>query len=88
MISNAVADADGPNPSTEALLFSIYLCAVLTLSDEACLSQLGEPRDHLFRRFSHATKQALRKAKFLQSADIVVLQALTLYLVSLPDDLK
>lgn len=82
LISNAVADVNGPDPSTEALLFAIYLCAVTTMTDRECLDQLGEPQKNLFNRYSHATKRALCNAQFLQSTDLAVLQALTLYLVS------
>ncbi|KAK3353999.1 C6 transcription factor domain-containing protein [Lasiosphaeria hispida] len=80
LISDAVADPRGPNVSAEALLFAIYLCAVTTMTNQECLDQLSEEKAGLIRRFSHATQQALRNAQFLKSTDLIVLQALTLYL--------
>ncbi|KAK5652406.1 hypothetical protein OQA88_10598 [Cercophora sp. LCS_1] len=82
LISTAVAGANGPDANTEALLFAIYLCAVTTMTEQECMDQLGEPKMNLFNRYSHATKRALCNAQFLQSTDLVVLQALTLYLLA------
>ncbi|KAK5988371.1 Aurofusarin cluster transcription factor aurR2 [Cladobotryum mycophilum] len=82
VISDAVADPQRLNPSTEALLFSIYLCGATTLTNQECLTQLGESKPDLLRRFSAATQQSLVNAQFLKSTDVVVLQALTLYLLA------
>jgi hypothetical protein len=69
-----------PSP-TEALLFSIYLVAVVSLTDTECRNRFGEPRKDLLARYCDATEVALSKADFLRSTDLRVLQAFTLYLV-------
>lgn len=83
LICEAIA-ADPCNvaKSTKALMAAIYLCAVTTLTDEECISQLSESKTTLLRRFSCLAQQALVQAEFLRTTDPAVLQALTLYLVS------
>ncbi|GKT63825.1 fungal specific transcription factor domain-containing protein [Colletotrichum tofieldiae] len=74
------ASIDGP---TEALVFSIYLVAVISLTDEECRDLLGESREKHLARYCHATEAALSKVDFLRSTNLKVLQAFTLYLLSL-----
>ncbi|KAB5536177.1 C6 transcription factor domain-containing protein [Coniochaeta sp. 2T2.1] len=81
-ISAAISDYTRLDASTEALVSSISLCAVTTLSDQECLDQIGEARSTLLARYSEATQQSLANAQFLKSTDIVVLQSLTLYLLA------
>lgn len=71
-----------PGP-TEALIFAIYLVAVVSLTDAECRSRFGEPRKDLLARYCNATEVALSKADFLRSTDLRVLQAFTLHLVSI-----
>ncbi|GKU21542.1 unnamed protein product [Fusarium langsethiae] len=71
-----------PSP-TEALIFSIYLVAVVSLTDDECRGRFGEPRKDLLARYCDATEVALSKADFLRSTDLRVLQAFTLHLLSL-----
>src|SRR5690606_30032640 len=66
---------------TEALMFAVYLSATVTMSRLEGLESMESPKDVLLKRFANATQQALVNAKFLKSTDLVVLQALTLYLV-------
>ena len=82
VISQAAMNLDAISQPTEALMFAIYLSATVTMNEQQCLQGLETPKEVLLRRFSNATQQALVNAKFLKSGDIVVLQALTLYLVS------
>lgn len=81
MILGAISDLNHISRPTEALLFSIYLCAVASLSDETSHRVLGASRSDLVARFSHAAEQALINAEFLRSTDVQTLRALTLYLV-------
>ncbi|KAK1596701.1 fungal-specific transcription factor domain-containing protein [Colletotrichum navitas] len=68
---------------TEALIFSIYLIAVVSLTDDECQNLLGETRAKHLARYCHATEAALSRVDFLRSTDLKVLQAFTLYLLSL-----
>lgn len=82
IVHQAVIDSGSLGKSQKALLRAIYQCAVITLSDEECVVQLNEPREILLGRYMIATQQALVRAEFLKSTDLISLQALTLYLVS------
>jgi hypothetical protein len=67
--------------ATLALLFSIYNFAITSMSNTECEKKLGHPKSGLLQRFQYATRQALVKAHFLRSSDIVTLQAFVHFLV-------
>jgi hypothetical protein len=67
----------------EALLFTIYYGAVTSLSGEDCLAQFGESKPVLLARYRFAIEQALARANFLITEEIIVLQALVLFLMCL-----
>lgn len=66
----------------EALMFAIYFAAVATLSQEECFSIFHEDKDRLSIRYKFNIEAALTNADFLNSMDLVTLQAFVLYLVS------
>ncbi|KAH8881756.1 hypothetical protein GQ53DRAFT_667097 [Thozetella sp. PMI_491] len=68
--------------STEALMFAIYLMAVVSLDDQECQNLLGEPRQKHLIKYCQAIEEALNRAEFLGSMDLEVLQAFTLYLMA------
>jgi len=57
---------------------------VASMSSEQCLTQLGESRDILVARYRRDAEVALVRADFLNSLEIITLQALTIYIVSIP----
>lgn len=67
----------------ECLLFTIYYCAVTSLNTQDCVSQLGEEKPVLLARYRFAIEQALARANFLTTEEIVVLQAFVLFLICL-----
>lgn len=81
-ILKALPAPSGMEASMEALLFSIYLIAVVSLTEEECRTLLDEPRGKHLARYRYATEAALSRVDFLRSTDLRVLQAFTLYLVS------
>lgn len=80
-ILDAIGNLDNLQLNTEALLFAIYTTAICSLSSDECESIMGEPKTNLFPRFLTATEQALSRAGFLESSDLVLLQAFVLLLV-------
>jgi hypothetical protein len=82
LILEASGNLDEVSSSVEALMFSIYHSAVVSMDDQGCQTILGESRPEAMAKYSMATQQALINAKVLRTSNIVVLQALTLYLVS------
>jgi hypothetical protein len=76
--------AGQPNPTNfalNALLFAIYYGAVTSLSNEKCLSELREDRATLVDRLRHGAESALAQADYLETDDLMTLQALILYVV-------
>ncbi|KAK3358936.1 fungal-specific transcription factor domain-containing protein [Lasiosphaeria hispida] len=67
----------------EALLFSIFLMAVISLTPDECQALLGYSREKALQRYSSAVRLSLLRMNFLKSNDLTTLQALVIYLVSL-----
>ncbi|KAL2147789.1 hypothetical protein VTI28DRAFT_5561 [Corynascus sepedonium] len=65
----------------EALMFAIYFSAITSLSEEEVQSTFGEDKAILLGRYHNATQQALVNAGFMRSPELMVLQALFLYLL-------
>lgn len=78
------------NRHSEPLIFAIYLAVVISLSDEQCVSRLGECRETLVERYRFAVEQAFSKANFLNTQSLLVLQASVLFLICVrrEDDTK
>ncbi|KAI9728333.1 MAG: hypothetical protein M1828_003733 [Chrysothrix sp. TS-e1954] len=77
---------DDPSNCTkgmEALLFAIYFSAITSSSPEECQAISGEARDVLVSRYRHATEEALARAHFLVTEELIVLQALIIFLLGL-----
>ncbi|CAM1507865.1 Fc.00g047130.m01.CDS01 [Cosmosporella sp. VM-42] len=67
----------------QALLFSVFTMATVSLSEVESVQMLGMSRDDALRKFTIGTKVALTKFNFLKNYDMAALQALLLYLFSL-----
>lgn len=76
--------------NSEALVLTIYFVAIISLSPEQCRSKLGEERDSLVRRYRFAVEQALAKANFLNTQNLMLLQTVVLFLIAVrrEDDTK
>ncbi|KAK4139648.1 uncharacterized protein C8A04DRAFT_15684 [Dichotomopilus funicola] len=82
-IIDAVGNLGNISAPLEALMFSIYCVAVLSLTDSQCESLLGSPKRDLLSGYQFACRQALLDCNVLQSSDHDCLTALFLYLVSI-----
>ncbi|KXX75139.1 Cutinase transcription factor 1 beta [Madurella mycetomatis] len=80
IISAGANTAKIPEP-LEVLMFAIYFSAVTSMSDEEVHSTFDEDKAVLLGRYHNATQQALVNAGFMRSDDLMVLQALLLYLL-------
>ncbi len=79
----ATIDPGSIPKNVEALLFSIYVMAVTALDERECQQQLGCAKEEAYQRFSTGCRIALMRIGILKTYDLVVLQALVLYFVSL-----
>lgn len=66
----------------EALLFAMYCAGVTTLTPEKCTEFLQEDKETLLTRYRHGAEQAFANADLFTSSDMVLLQALVIFLVS------
>ena len=80
MISQASLDLDHMSKPIEVLMFSIYFAVVTTLSNDDCILQLGLEKQDALRKYRFAVEQALARAGFLNTQELVILQALLLFL--------
>ncbi|KAM0209409.1 hypothetical protein ACHAPA_005826 [Fusarium lateritium] len=83
LIINAMANHSNIMDKSRALLFAIYLVSVISLSNDEALATLNLSKDEAIQRFTKGLKTALNKINFLRNYDMVVLQTLVLYLISL-----
>ena len=67
--------------SFHALLFAIYLLAVVSLSSEECVSIFGSDRSTLMARYGNAAWLSMLASNVLETRDLEVLQALVLFIV-------
>ncbi|KAL2417642.1 Bikaverin cluster transcription factor bik5 [Exophiala dermatitidis] len=81
MLMNAATHLGSLSKPAEALLFSIYFGAVVSLSDEQCRQLLDEDKDTLIKKYRFATEQALARADFLNSSSLMCLQAFAFFLL-------
>jgi hypothetical protein len=82
MIQNAVRnDLRNLDKSDELLMFCFYFAAITSLTEDEVMRQFGQERSPLLERHELAIKHGLTRARFLQTQDLKVLQALVLYLV-------
>ncbi|KAF2707810.1 putative C6 transcription factor [Pleomassaria siparia CBS 279.74] len=81
-IIEAIGDMNSLSPVLEALLFSIYSMAVLSLTAHECLMAFGSSKKDLLAKYQLGCQQALVNSGFLRTSDRECLTALFLYLVS------
>ncbi len=80
MIFQASLDLDHVSKPIEVLIFTIYFAAVTTLSADDCIVQLGLEKQAALRKYRFAVEQALARAGFLNTQELLVLQSLLLFL--------
>lgn len=65
-----------------SLLFSIFLAAVSSMSDEDVESKLGQTRSSLYRKYAVACEKCFVRGGLLRTTDLAMLIAFMHYLVS------
>ncbi|KAL3494387.1 fungal-specific transcription factor domain-containing protein [Aspergillus germanicus] len=82
-ISKASSDPSLVWKNDECLLFSIYYFAVFSMSDDECLLNFRQSRNHLMSRYQSCVWQALVNASWLKTPAMPVIQSYTLLLIAL-----
>ncbi|GAD96241.1 C6 transcription factor [Paecilomyces variotii No. 5] len=70
------------HPAVEALICSIEYAAVCSLTDEECLSLMGENKIPVISTYHMATELALSRAGLFTRNDVTALQAFIIYLLA------
>ena len=80
LVSQATLDLDHVSKPFEILMFTIYFAAVTTLSTDDCILKLGLEKQAALRKYRFAVEQALSRAGFLNTQELVILQSMLLFL--------
>lgn len=82
-ILSAASHLSNLSKGFEALLFAVYYGATTSMCPHDCLRDLGEEKSVLLARYRFAIEQSLARANFLTTEEVVVLQALVVFLICL-----
>ncbi|KAG0651731.1 Bikaverin cluster transcription factor bik5 [Hyphodiscus hymeniophilus] len=80
-IKEVLQNLDSLSPSTEALMFSIYFATITSMNEDEVRMSFGVEKSYLIKQYRFGVEQALAKAGFLNTDEIVTVQALVLFLV-------
>ena len=69
--------------SEDALVASIYLASVVSLSDAECRTKLRQSKTSLLPQYQTSCEEALARTNILCTKNIVALKAMAIYLVGL-----
>ncbi|KAL7927243.1 fungal-specific transcription factor domain-containing protein [Trichoderma austrokoningii] len=68
-------------PGHESLVFAVYFAAIVALEDGEVQTNFGATKEEMLVQYRYATEQSLAKANFLNTSELAVVQALTLFLL-------
>ncbi|KAI4198987.1 MAG: hypothetical protein LQ350_004903 [Teloschistes chrysophthalmus] len=74
-------DLDHISKPLEVMMFSIYFAAVTSLSEEQCMSLTGTDKESALKKYRFGFEQAMARAGFLSTTELVVLQSFTIFLI-------
>ncbi|MCJ1458137.1 hypothetical protein MMC28_008508 [Mycoblastus sanguinarius] len=80
LVSQASEDLDNISKPMEVLMFTLYFSAVTSLSADDCTCILGLEKQATLRKYRFAVEQALARAGFLSTQELMVLQSMLLFL--------
>jgi hypothetical protein len=87
-IIDVVGNLENIGSNLEALMFSIYCVALMSLDDHECVTIFSASKKELLKAYQIACQQALLRCNFLRSSNRDCLTALLLYIVSISDPVK
>lgn len=79
-IKEAKENLDCLSKSIEALLFAIYYSVVTSMSQEEVKSSFDTDKSVLIDRYRFGVEQALARADFLNTSELVIIQAFSIFL--------
>ncbi len=79
-VLEASQNLDHVSKPLEVMMFAIYFAAVNSVSPEECMTIFAVERQAALKKYRFACEQALARAGFLSTQELVVLQSFTLFL--------
>lgn len=64
----------------EVMMFTIYFAVITSMSEEQCTAIFGVQKSPTLEKYRFAVEQALARAEFLSTQELIVLQSFTLFL--------
>lgn len=80
LIDEASHNLDHISKTTEALMFTIYFAVITSMPDDDCISIFGIEKQGTLEKYRMAVEQAMARAGFLSTQELVVLQSFALFL--------
>ncbi|KAF3764249.1 hypothetical protein M406DRAFT_91697, partial [Cryphonectria parasitica EP155] len=81
LVKETRKNLDKLGPANECLMFAIYFAAITSIDAADVQTNFGVERDELISKYRFALEQALAKANFITTSELVVLQAFIVFLV-------
>ncbi|KAL6230829.1 hypothetical protein BDW75DRAFT_244461 [Aspergillus navahoensis] len=82
LVMQAIQGRDNLHLASECLLFAIYYATAAAVTPSVCKSELGKDKICLLRRYRTAIENILSRLNLLNTTDMTVLQAFTIYLIT------
>jgi len=83
ILLEAMSNPEKITKPLEPLMFAIYYGAVTSMTPKECQERCGEDRQPLLEKYRFGLEQGLARANFLFCDEIVILQALIVFLILL-----
>lgn len=80
LVAEAAQDLDHISKPMEVMMFTIYFAVITSMSEVECINCLGIERQSALERYRFGFEQAMARASFLSTQELVVLQSFTLFL--------
>lgn len=80
IVKESAQNLDHISKATEVMMFTIYYAVITSTSPTECQTILGLDRDDALKKYRFGVEQALARAGFLSTSEVLVVQAFTLFL--------
>lgn len=80
LIDEASQNLDHISKTTEALMFTIYFAVITSMSNDDCITVFGVEKQGTLEKYRMAVEQAMARAGFLSTQELIVLQSFALFL--------
>lgn len=80
LVAEASRDLDHISKTTEAMMFTVYFAVITSMTDVDCINVFGVEKQGSLENYRFAVEQAMARAGFLSTQELMVLQSFALFL--------